>query len=94
MVHHRHVIEVTAAQENDGAPALVADAYLFRLEAIVRRLDTADARLQRLPSTRTGGHRRHSCTQASVADSQHRTPAQDEREQHAYRGATRSLTVR
>jgi hypothetical protein len=39
-----------AAAEDDLALTLVADAEIFRLEAIVRWLDTADVRLkQRLP---------------------------------------------
>ncbi len=54
-VHRRHLIELmqryTAvkadAPEGDVALALVVDAELFRLEAAVRWLDTADARLQR-----------------------------------------------
>jgi DNA-binding PadR family transcriptional regulator len=54
-VHRRHVIEVmqrytrikAEAPEDDVALALVADAELFRLEAIVRWLDAADVRLQR-----------------------------------------------
>jgi DNA-binding PadR family transcriptional regulator len=53
-VHRRHVIEVmqrytrikSDAAEDDVALALVADAELFRLEAIVRWLDAADARLK------------------------------------------------
>jgi DNA-binding PadR family transcriptional regulator len=57
-VHRRHVIEVmqrytqvkAAAGEDDTALALVADAELFRLEAIVRWLDAADIRLKQLPS--------------------------------------------
>ena len=56
-VHRRHAIEVmqrytqvkAAAAEDDVALALVADAELFRLEAIVRWLDAADVRLKRLP---------------------------------------------
>jgi DNA-binding PadR family transcriptional regulator len=56
-VHRRHVVEVmqrytqvkAAAGEEDVALALVADAELFRLEAIVRWLDAADVRLKRLP---------------------------------------------
>ena len=56
-VHRRHVIEVmqrytqvkAAAAEDDVALALVADAELFRLEAIVRWLDAADVRLKQLP---------------------------------------------
>jgi DNA-binding PadR family transcriptional regulator len=57
-VHRRHVIEVmqgytqikAAAGEDDVALALVADAELFRLEAIIRWLDAADVRLkQRTP---------------------------------------------
>ena len=57
-VHRRHVIEVmqgytqikAAAGEDDVALALVADAELFRLEAIVRWLDAADVRLKQRPS--------------------------------------------
>jgi DNA-binding PadR family transcriptional regulator len=57
-VHRRHVIEVmqrytqvkAAAGEDDMALALVVDAELFRLEAIVRWLDAADARLKQRPS--------------------------------------------
>ena len=54
-VHRRHLIEVmqryTAvkadAADDDLALALVVDAELFRLEAAVRWLDSADVRLQR-----------------------------------------------
>jgi hypothetical protein len=57
-VHRRHTIEimqrytkVKAAAAEDQVPlALVADAELFRLEAIVRWLDAADVRLKQLPS--------------------------------------------
>jgi DNA-binding PadR family transcriptional regulator len=57
-VHRRHVVEVmqrythikAEAAEDDVPLALVADAELFRLEAIVRWLDAADARLKQLPS--------------------------------------------
>jgi DNA-binding PadR family transcriptional regulator len=53
-VHRRHAIEVmqrytrikAEAAEDDVALALVADAELFRLEAIVRWLDAADVRLK------------------------------------------------
>jgi DNA-binding PadR family transcriptional regulator len=56
-VHRRHAIEVmqrytrikAEAAEDDVALALVADAELFRLEAIVRWLDATDVRLKRLP---------------------------------------------
>jgi DNA-binding PadR family transcriptional regulator len=57
-VHRRHAIEVmqrytrikAEAADDDVALALVADAELFRLEAIVRWLDAADVRLkQRTP---------------------------------------------
>ncbi len=56
-VHRRHVIETmqrytqvkAAAAEDDTALALVADAELFRLEAIVRWLDAADVRLRQRP---------------------------------------------
>jgi DNA-binding PadR family transcriptional regulator len=57
-VHRRHVIEVmqrytrvkAEVAEDDVALALVADAELFRLEAIVRWLDAADVRLKQRPS--------------------------------------------
>src|SRR5262244_2786273 len=57
-VHRRHVIEVmqrytrikAEAAEDDVPLALVADAELFRLEAIVRWLDAADVRLKQRPS--------------------------------------------
>jgi len=57
-VHRRHVIETmqrythvkAAADEADTAVALVADAELFRLEAIIRWLDAADVRLKRRPT--------------------------------------------
>jgi DNA-binding PadR family transcriptional regulator len=57
-VHRRHVIETmqrytrvkAAAAEDDTALALVADAELFRLEAIVRWLDAADVRLKQRPT--------------------------------------------
>ncbi len=52
--HRRHVIEVMQrytrikadAAADDVPLALVADAELFRLEAIVRWLDAADVRLK------------------------------------------------
>jgi DNA-binding PadR family transcriptional regulator len=55
--HRRHVIEVmqrytrikAGADEGDVPLALVADAELFRLEAIVRWLDAADVRLKQQP---------------------------------------------
>jgi DNA-binding PadR family transcriptional regulator len=57
--HRRHAIEVMQrytrlkadAAEGDAPLALVADAELFRLEAIVRWLDAADVRLKQLPSS-------------------------------------------
>jgi DNA-binding PadR family transcriptional regulator len=57
-VHRRHVIEImqrytkvkAAAGEDDLALTLVADAEIFRLEAIVRWLDTADVRLKQRQS--------------------------------------------
>jgi DNA-binding PadR family transcriptional regulator len=68
-VHRRHVIETmqrytqvkAAAAEDDTAVALVADAELFRLEAIVRWLDAADVRLKRRPAP----------VPAAVADTPH-----------------------
>jgi DNA-binding PadR family transcriptional regulator len=57
-VHRRHVIETmqrytqvkAAAAEDEMALTLVADAELFRLEAIIRWLDAADVRLKQQPS--------------------------------------------
>jgi len=62
-VHRRHVIEVmqrytrikAAAAAENVALALVADAELFRLEAIVRWLDAADVRLKQLPAPAAAG---------------------------------------
>jgi DNA-binding PadR family transcriptional regulator len=56
-VHRRHVIELmqrywhlkAQAAEDDVGLALVADAQLFRLEAVVRWLDATDARLKLYP---------------------------------------------
>jgi DNA-binding PadR family transcriptional regulator len=56
--YRRHVIESMQqytrlkehAAESDVGLLLVADAELFRLEAVVRWLDTADARIRRLPA--------------------------------------------
>ena len=64
-VHRRHLIELmqryTAvkadADEDDVPLALVVDAELFRLEAAVRWLDTADARLRRAPASPIGSRR-------------------------------------
>jgi DNA-binding PadR family transcriptional regulator len=61
-VHRRHLIELmqryTAvkadAAEDDVALALVVDAELFRIEAAVRWLDAADARLRRAPRSAPG----------------------------------------
>src|SRR4029450_7526050 len=61
-VHRRHVIETmqrytrvkAAAGEDDLALALVADAELFRLEAIVRWLDATDVRLEPPTSSAAG----------------------------------------
>jgi DNA-binding PadR family transcriptional regulator len=55
--HRRHAVEVmqrytqvkAAASETDVPLSLVVDAELFRLEAIVRWLDAADARLKQMP---------------------------------------------
>ena len=57
-VHRRHVIEVmqrytqvkAGAEKDAVALALVADAELFRLEAIIRWLDAADVRLKQQPT--------------------------------------------
>src|SRR5262249_62263286 len=57
-VHRRHVIEVmqrytrikAEAAADDVPLPLLADAELFRLEAIVRWLDAADVRLKQPPS--------------------------------------------
>lgn len=56
-VHRRHFVEAmqrctqikARAAQDDLELALVADAELFRLDAVVRWLDAADARLRRRP---------------------------------------------
>jgi DNA-binding PadR family transcriptional regulator len=56
--HRRHLVELmqqytylkAEASEHDVGLALVVDAEVFRLEAVVRWLDAADARLARLPA--------------------------------------------
>jgi hypothetical protein len=55
--HRRYVVELmqrythikAEAPADDVSLALVADAELFRLEAVVRWLDAADARLRQRP---------------------------------------------
>lgn len=57
-VHRRHVIETMHyytrlkedAAEHEVGLLLVADAELFRLDAIIRWLDAADARIKRIPA--------------------------------------------
>jgi DNA-binding PadR family transcriptional regulator len=57
-VHRRHMVEAMQEYthvkgemaEDDVELALVVDAELFRIEAIVRWLDAADARLKHLPA--------------------------------------------
>jgi DNA-binding PadR family transcriptional regulator len=59
-VHRRHLIELmqrythlkAEASGHDVGLALIADAELFRLEAVVRWLDAADTRLAGLPAGR------------------------------------------
>ncbi|WP_328475159.1 PadR family transcriptional regulator [Actinoplanes sp. NBC_00393] len=56
-VHRRHLVQAmqeytrlkSEVAEGEVELALVVDAELFRIEAMVRWLDAADARLQRLP---------------------------------------------
>jgi len=56
-VHRRHLVQTMqrytrlkeAAAADDVGLALVADAEIFRLEAVVRWLDAADVRLRRFP---------------------------------------------
>ena len=56
-IHRRHLIETMHeytrlkedADEHDVGLLLVADAEIFRLEAMVRWLDAADARIKRMP---------------------------------------------
>jgi DNA-binding PadR family transcriptional regulator len=56
--HRRHVVEIMRdytrlkeqAAEDEVGLLLVADAEIFRLDAVIRWLDTADARLKRLPT--------------------------------------------
>ena len=61
-VHRRHLVQTMqrytrlkeAAAADDVGLALVADAEIFRLEAVVRWLDAADVRLKRFPVTPAG----------------------------------------
>jgi DNA-binding PadR family transcriptional regulator len=56
-VHRRQLVESMQhftrikedASEDDVALALVADAEIYRLDAVIRWLDAADARIRRLP---------------------------------------------
>lgn len=56
--HRRHLVETmqrythlkAEGSEDDVGLGLIVDAELFRLEGVVRWLDAADARLQRLPA--------------------------------------------
>jgi DNA-binding PadR family transcriptional regulator len=56
--HRRHLVDAMrrythlkeAADENDLGLLLVADAELFRLESVVRWLDSVESRLRRLPA--------------------------------------------
>jgi DNA-binding PadR family transcriptional regulator len=58
--HRRHLIETMRyytrlkedADEHDIGLMLVADAELFRIDAVVRWLDAADARIKRMPADR------------------------------------------
>ena len=57
-IHRGHLIDVMHeytrlkqhASEDDLGLLLVADAEIFRLEALVRWLDAADTRIKRLPT--------------------------------------------
>ena len=57
--HRRHLLEEMQyftrlkedALDDDVGLLLVADAEIYRLDAVIRWLDTADARLNRLPTT-------------------------------------------
>jgi DNA-binding PadR family transcriptional regulator len=63
--HRRHLVEAMQeythvkadADEDDVGLALVVDAELFRIEAMVRWLDAADARLKRVPALRAAARR-------------------------------------
>ena len=65
-VHRRHLVELMQsyttvkanAPEDDVALALVVDSELFRIEAAVRWLDSAEDRFRRFPVVRSG-HARH-----------------------------------
>ena len=60
-VHRRYLVELMqqwtrikeAEAESDFALALVVDAELFRLDAVIRWLDSADGRIQRAAADRT-----------------------------------------
>src|SRR5256885_5733009 len=60
-VHRRHLVQTMqrytrlkeSAAKDDVGLGLVADAEIFRLEAVVRWLDAADVRLKRFPENMT-----------------------------------------
>ena len=62
-VHRRHLLQLMQrytrlkqdAATDDLGLALVADAEIFRLEAVIRWLDAADVRLKRLPADTVAG---------------------------------------
>src|SRR6266545_3086764 len=62
-VHRRHLLQLMQrytrlkqdASADDIGLALVADAEIFRLEAVIRWLDAADVRLKRFPVTPPAG---------------------------------------
>jgi DNA-binding PadR family transcriptional regulator len=63
-VHRRHLVQAMQEYthlkgeiaEDEVELSLVVDSELFRIEAIVRWLDIADARLKRLPARTAGEH--------------------------------------
>ena len=65
--HRRHVVETMHyytrlkedAGEHEVGLLLVADAEMFRLDAFVRWLDAAEARIRRLPAVDDVGRLRH-----------------------------------
>ena len=84
-VHRRHADRADAALhtheggrpgDDDTALALVADAELFRLEAIVRWLDSADVRFEAAPAARADRGGRSGCriTQRDGGDRDEQPP--------------------
>ena len=75
-MYRRHVVEAMQqytrlkedAADDDIGLLLVADAEIYRLDAIVRWLDAAEARIRRLPPDRPSVLRRRRASRVAPRD--------------------------